>query len=244
MDTNTSKLKWSYTPKYSIRNNSIAIGNGNVYFIDAPLDLRDRPDYSKKQRRTNNSDSISKTQRTLVALNMSDGEVVWTSSEDIYGTMLALSQKYDILLMAYQDTRFKLVSEVGGRMSALRASNGKRLWDIEARYDSRPILNDSIIYAQPGAWDLLTGLKKEFNFERSYGCGIIAGARNLLAFRSATIGYRDLLSEKGTENYGGIRPGCWINTIPAGGLLLVPDATARCVCSYLIKANIALQPMQ
>ena len=146
--------------------------------------------------------------------------------------------------MAYQDTRFKLVSEVGGRMSAFRASNGKRLWDIEASYASRPILNDSTIYAQPGAWDLHTGLQKDFNFERSYGCGIIAGAKNLLAFRSATIGYRDLLSGKGTENYGGIRPGCWINTIPAGGLLLVPDATARCICSYLIKANIALQPMQ
>ncbi|MBW7992518.1 MAG: PQQ-binding-like beta-propeller repeat protein [Planctomycetes bacterium] len=243
MDTKTGKLKWSYTPQKSIRNNSIAVGNGNVYFIDAPLALRDRPDYKSKQQRTQNSESVSKIERTLVALNMNDGEVVWTSSEDIYGTMLALSQKYDILLMAYQDTRFKLVSEVGGRMSAFRGSNGNRLWDIQARYGSRPIINDATIYAQPGAWDLYTGLKKDFNFSRSYGCGIIAGATNLLAFRSATLGYRDLLSGKGTENYGGIRPGCWINTIPAGGLLLVPEATNRCVCSYLIKATIALQPM-
>ena len=247
MDTKTGKLKWSYTPKYSIRNNSIAVGNGNVYFIDAPLDLRDRPDYPNKQQRvqkTQNLDGISKTKRTLVALDMNDGELVWTSSGDIYGTMLAVSQKHNILLTAYQDTRFKLVSEVGGRMSAFRASNGNRLWDIEARYASRPILNDSTIYAQPGAWDLHTGRKKVFHFERSYGCGIIAGSKNLLAFRSATIGYRDLLTGNGTENYGGIRPGCWINTIPAAGLLLVPDATNRCICSYLIKATIALQPMQ
>jgi outer membrane protein assembly factor BamB len=247
MDAKTGKLKWSYTPKYSIRNNSIALGNDKIYLIDAPLDFRDRPDYSNKQQRTQNtqnSDNISKTEGTLVALNMNDGEVVWKSSEDIYGTMLAISQKHDILLMAYQDTRFKLVSEVGGRMSAFRGSNGNRLWDIEASYASRPILNDSTIYAQPGAWDLHTGRKKEFHFERSYGCGIIASSKNLLAFRSATIGYRDLLTDKGTENYGGIRPGCWINTIPAGGLLLVPDATSRCVCSYLIKATIALQPMQ
>jgi len=240
MDAKTGKPRWSYTPQYSIRNNSIA-------FIDAPLDLRDRPDYPNKQQRTRkmeNSDSISKMERTLVALNMNDGEVVWTSSEDIYGTMLALSQKHDVLLMAYQDTRFKLVSEAGGRMTAFRASNGQRLWDIEARYASRPIINDTTIYAQPGAWDLLTGLKKDFHFERSYGCGIIAGSTNLLTFRSATLGYRDLLTDKGTENYGGIRPGCWINTIPAGGLLLVPDATSRCICSYLIKATIALQPMQ
>ena len=115
---------------------------------------------------------------------------------------------------------------------------------MQARYAARPILNDSTIYAQPGAWDLITGRKKEFHFERSYGCGIIAGSRNLLAFRSATLGYRDLLSDEGTVNYGGIRPGCWINTIPAAGLLLAPETTNRCVCSYLIKATIALQPMQ
>jgi hypothetical protein len=91
---------------------------------------------------------------------------------------------------------------------------------------------------------LLTGQKKDFHFERSYGCGILAGSPHLLVFRSATLGYRDLRSESETENYGGIRPGCWINAIPAGGLLLLPEASNRCVCSYLIKATIALEPVQ
>ena len=31
--------------------------------------------------------------------------------------------------------------------------------------------------------------------------------------------------------------------IPAGGLLLMPEASNRCVCSYLIKATVALQPV-
>ena len=44
------------------------------------------------------------------------------------------------------------------------------------------------------------------------------------------------------QNFGGIRPGCWINVVPAGGLVLMPDATDLCTCSYLIKASIALQP--
>ena len=158
--------------------------------------------------------------------------------------MLAVSEKHNVLLMAYQDTRFKLISEVGERMAAFRASTGDKLWDVEARYSSRPVLNDTTIYVQPGAWDLMTGEKKDFHFERSYGCGTIAGSKHLLAFRSATLGYRDLSSEKGTVNYGGIRPGCWINTLPAGGLLLMREASNRCVCSYLIKATIALQPMQ
>ena len=247
MDATTGKLEWTYTPQHSIRNNTIAVGDDSIYLIDRPLALCDRLQILDKAKESNEKKKIenySQPMGTLIALNVDNGDVRWKSSDNIYGTLLALSEKYDILLMAYQDTRFKLVSEVGGRMAAFKASTGERLWDVEARYGSRPILNDSTIYAQPGAWDLKTGKKKEFRFERSYGCGTVAGSKHLLAFRSATLGYRDLHSGQETVNYGGIRPGCWINTIPASGLLLVPEASNRCVCSYLIKATIALQPMQ
>jgi len=64
----------------------------------------------------------------------------------------------------------------------------------------------------------------------------------MLLFRSATLGYRDLLGDRPTANVGGIRPGCWINVIPTGGLVLMPDATTGCKCSYLNAATIALQP--
>ncbi len=63
-----------------------------------------------------------------------------------------------------------------------------------------------------------------------------------MLFRSATLGYYDLEQQKGTISYGGIRPGCWINAIPAGGVVLVPDASALCKCSYLNQAWIALAP--
>jgi hypothetical protein len=65
-----------------------------------------------------------------------------------------------------------------------------------------------------------------------------------MVFRSATLGYIDLSAGGATENYGGIRPGCWINALPAGGLVLMPDAVDRCRCSYLIKASIALAPQK
>ena len=42
--------------------------------------------------------------------------------------------------------------------------------------------------------------------------------------------------------YGGVRLGCWINAVPAGGMVLVPDATTGCKCSYLNQAWFALQP--
>ena len=130
-------------------------------------------------------------------------------------------------------------------MTAFRASDGTRLWDAKSDprgKGSRPIINDDVIYNEPGAWNLLTGERLDFDLQRSYGCGILSSCPNLMLYRSATVGYYDLARGGETENYGGIRPGCWINAIPAGGLVLMPDATDRCVCSYLIKASVALQP--
>ena len=126
-------------------------------------------------------------------------------------------------------------------MAAFDAKSGRRLWDIKANYQSRPMINDRTIYAQGGAWDLLTAETRPFAFSRSYGCGILAGSRNMMLFRSATLGYFDLASQQETENYGGVRPGCWVNAVPAGGVVLVPDASAGCQCSYLNKAWFALE---
>jgi len=234
MDAATGEVKWDYRARGSIRHNAIAVGSGRVYLIDRPAaekDLLQRPKPSDEHQ-----------PGVLIALDAETGGRQWRATEDIYGTVLSLSKEHDVLLMSYLHTRFRLPSETGGRLTAFRASDGERLWDVKADYGSRPILNGRTIYAQPGAWDLLTGREKEFRFRRSYGCGTLAGSKNLLTFRSATLGYRDLLHDHGTENYGGIRPGCWINAIPAGGLVLMPDASDRCTCSYLIKASIALQP--
>lgn len=239
LDAETGKLKWTYKPEHSIRNNAIAIGGGYVYLIDRPLAMVDQLERQVAKRR--GQDIPEHPTGTLIKLDANNGNVVWKCSQDIYGTMLALSKKYNVLLMSYQKTSFRLNSEIGGAMAAFRTSDGKRLWDIEADYASRPILNDRTIYVQPGAWNLLTGQRKDFSFSRSYGCGTIAGSKNLMVFRSATLGYADLLHYQETENYGGIRPGCWINVLPVGGLVLMPDATDLCTCNYLIKSSIALQ---
>ncbi len=248
MDAMSRKFKWSYVAEESIRHNAIAIGGGRVYLIDRALAV-------EVERGKKPAESHPHPTGELLALDAETGTVVWRESEDIYGTMLALSEPHDALLMSYQATRFRLSSELGGRFTVFRASNGHRLWDREIDYRSRPVINDRTVYAEPGAYDLLTGdplrrlsstadNQEPWQFTRSYGCGIISGSRNLLLFRSATLGYVDLLRNAGTENFGGIRPGCWINALPVGGLVLLPDTTNVCTCSYLNKASIALQPME
>jgi outer membrane protein assembly factor BamB len=242
MDAATGKLKWRHAAKHSIRHNTIAAAGARVYLIDRAKAAEVR---SRGQKPKPHAPGV------LRALDVTTGRTVWENS-GAYGTMLMVAETHDVLLMCYQSTRFRLPSETGGRMTVLRASTGKTLWDIKAKYASRPLINGQTIYAQPGAWDLLTGKPRTtdskasvpWTFQRSYGCGIISAAENMLLFRSATLGYRDLLADRPTANFGGVRPGCWINVIPAGGLVLMPDATTGCKCSYLNTATVALEPVR
>jgi outer membrane protein assembly factor BamB len=233
LDPETGELQWRYDAQDSIRHNAIAVGSGAVYLIDRPLALFDR---TKNQKPDSHPTGI------LLALDLASGDPLWENTDQIDGTLLALSPEHDALLMGYQPTRFALESELGNRIAVFDAHEGTLRWDGQQKYASRPVINDRTIYAQGGAWDLLTGESRPFNFSRSYGCGILAGSRNMMVFRSATLGYFDLTVGEKTENFGGVRPGCWINAIPAGGLVLVPDASAGCVCSYLNQSWFALQP--
>ncbi len=242
LDVETGDEIWSYTPEHSLRHNAVAVGGGKVFLIDRPLVIEDTPGYV-------GDPPVEQTTGTLLCLDSGTGNVLWQRKDDsgtFYGTTLALSTQHDVLVVGYQYSQrsYQLPSELGDRLAGFRASDGTPLWSAGDRYISRPLINGLTVYTQPYARDLVTG-ERDNGFlldDRSPGgCGNVSGSANLLLYRSGTLGYTDLVRRVGTENYGGIRPGCWINAISAGGLVLMPDATDRCTCSYLIKASIALQ---
>ena len=246
MDADTGVLKWQYSPTDSVRNNAIAVAGKRVYLIDRPLPLADRiidPKPNGKHRSPLQADA--QPGGTLVAMDAGTGSILWKSDDRIFGTQLAVSEGHGVLLMYYQGVKhgfFKLPSEIGGRMAAFDINTGLRLWDKKATYRTRPLINNDIIYAEGGALQLKTGEPVPWNFSRSYGCGQIAGSVHLMVYRSATLGYHDLMRNVGTENFGGIRPGCWFNAVPAGGMVLVPDGSSKCACSYQMRSWLALQP--
>ena len=53
----------------------------------------------------------------LFAVDAKTGKILWQREDRIFGTLLALSQPHDVLLMSYQPSAFKLDSE-GGRERA------------------------------------------------------------------------------------------------------------------------------
>jgi outer membrane protein assembly factor BamB len=235
VDAKTGNPLWSYQANDSLRHNAIALADGKVFVIDRPLALFDR---EKRPKAKAHAAGI------LLALDAKTGRVLWKQDKEIAGTTLAVGKKHNVLLMAYQPSYFQLDSERGGRLTAFNTETGQRLWSAAASYKSRLLIIDRTVYAEGGAWDLLTGEPVAFKFRRYYGCGVLSSGAHMLLFRSGTLGYYDLSGKRETENYGGIRPGCWINTIAADGLVLAPDATAGCTCSYLTRAWFALQPMR
>jgi len=214
MDATSGELLWKRKPQHSIRNNTIAIAGDKLYFIDRPIVSADRIENPKRNGRPEKKLPAGEIpDGALFALNAASGKEIWNSHDKIWGTQLSVSEPHNILLMNYSAVRhgaFALPSETGGRLAAFNTNTGKRIWDMEAKYKSRPIINDNVLYAQDGTWDLKTGKPLPFKLQRSYGCGQIASGSNMMLFRSATLGYVDISSsEPQTKNFGGIRLG-WI----------------------------------
>ncbi|MCC6507594.1 MAG: hypothetical protein IT423_00695 [Pirellulaceae bacterium] len=64
----------------------------------------------------------------------------------------------------------------------------------------------------------------------------------MMFFRSGFIGYYDLYKDSGTQHFAGQRLGCWVNAIPGNGLVMIPEASAGCVCQFSIASTVVLEP--
>ncbi len=86
----------------------------------------------------------------------------------------------------------------------------------------------------------ITSASTSWNFSRNHGCNTAVGSEHLLAFRSGAAGYYDFKNKGGTGNFGGFRSSCTSNLIPANGVLVAPDYTRTCTCSYQNQTSLAL----
>jgi hypothetical protein len=128
-------------------------------------------------------------------------------------------------------------------------TKGDKVWAKDANYRHRPVVIDNEIIAEPWSYDLYTGKQKTrthpitgeesaWMFARpGHHCGAISATPNMMFFRSKFTAFYDRDSDSGTEHFAGHRLGCWINTIPANGLVMIPEASAGCVCLFLHRQH-------
>ena len=206
--------------------------------------------------------------RMAIALETRTGEKQWGTPVDVTdcsdigigGGKLTVMYKNDKLLLCGANANGHYWKQfIAGdfsrrRLVALSAANGYKLWAKDANYRHRPIIVGDEIVAEPWRFELdsgeqilrrhpLTGAKEPWSMIRpGHHCGMISAAAGMLLFRSGYTGFYDLATDSGTQHFAGHRLGCWINAIPAGGLVLIPEASAGCVCLFSIASTVALEP--
>ena len=254
-DARTGEQLWTFLPEKSIRNNSLAIGDGIVYLIDREVALMDRFLRTEIRRLATTGKLPQHKTGQLLAFDARSGQPVWQSDDDVFGTLLAVDSAQDVLVMSYYHVGFSRPSEAESRLRVYRASTGEVMWQT-SWHGMRPIIGPGVLYSFPVAYDLKTGKMKRVEKAlpdaavgetwkitgKGQGCGTVAASKHLLLIRSATLGYYDLnYDRKWLENYGGFRAGCFINYLPVMGIVLVPDDTLACRCSYQNQATVALK---
>ncbi|MBN2473833.1 MAG: PQQ-binding-like beta-propeller repeat protein [Pirellulales bacterium] len=212
--------------------------------------------------------------RLVVALDATTGEPVWQQPVDLThcgGWHAALKQDSAILAMMYHDgvlvffgvyldghywNQFFAGEFDSRRVTALAGEDGEFLWSRQVGFRVRPMILGDTLYAEPWAFNLhtgepikrvhpVTGEEDLWQFSRpGHHCGLPVASPNCLFFRSYTLGYYDLQGDYGTMHFGAQRPGCWINFLPAAGLLLMPEASTGCMCAFPNMCSIVFEPAE
>ncbi|MBT3379794.1 MAG: PQQ-binding-like beta-propeller repeat protein [Lentisphaerae bacterium] len=222
---------WTYAPGFRVNSLAIAQGDERLFLISGAVASAGKP-----ARRGEKPPTIRK--QTLKAIDTNTGTELWSTAFEVKPSKSTLHYAKGVV--------------VAGADAAFDAATGKKLWQSPHALKVTPIIHGNWIISQPFAYDLrtgelrrstdpVTGVSHPWTFPRSYGCGTIAGCESMLLFRSATAGFFDFI-EEGTTNFGAVRPNCSSSMIAAGGLVIMPEASSGCTCSYNFQTSLALAP--
>ncbi|MAV38258.1 MAG: hypothetical protein CMJ59_22695, partial [Planctomycetaceae bacterium] len=208
--------------------------------------------------------------RRAVCLDRKSGEQVWSQPIDVTNVSGISAGGGNICLMYHDNLVVICGANANGhywnqflsgkfsqrRILVLNAADGKKRWSKDANYMNRPVIVEDQIIAEPWSFQIATGKERTrvhpitgeespWQFSRpGHHCGIITATPNMMLFRSGFIGYYDLYSDSGTRHFAGQRLGCWVNAIPGNGLVVIPEASAGCVCLFSITSTVVLEPRE
>jgi SAM-dependent methyltransferase len=218
-----------------IINSTITIGGGRLYFVES----------RNSRARQHPSGRIGIPQlwadQYIVALDPNTGAKLWEKAIDTAdGTV--------VFYMLYYSGGLYLASS-GARYDiyAYNSANGDSLWSRNHPWTNgdhsghmqHPVVAGSAIYLEPNGYNLHTGDLVTTKMGRHEGCATYAGTDGAFIYRGAgrNIAMWDVDSEEVTT-WSGLRPSCWLSTIPGGGMVLAPEGGGGCSCNGWINTSI------
>jgi len=189
----------------------------------------------------------------VVCLDGTDGRLLWEQP-------LRWEEARDILGLAVAGDRILLSAarSVGEqaeyRLRCWSAAEGRPLWESRGRNPvkdlyhgqqvKRPVVLGDRVSFESDLFELGTGRRwtppgagPDWILSRpGHACGGMTGGRDGLLFRAdnPTL-FR--LSDGAFTRLSPTRPGCWLNILPAECGVLIPEASASCICEYPIQTS-------
>ena len=104
----------------------------------------------------------------------------------------------------------------------------------------------SVVYLRPVAFDLDSGEKLPFTLDQAGGgCGGLSASASYLFGRGGNPQMYPIDAGGGNKPLTTVtRSGCWINIIPAGRMVPVPQGSSGCSCPYAVQTSIGFAPRQ
>jgi outer membrane protein assembly factor BamB len=251
MNKISGKTLWKYADGIII-NTTITVADGHMYFIEthSPKALADKVGRMPVKTLFNGGDQY------LVSLDMQTGQTVYKKKIDVsnFEEPVYLNCAKETVLLSGS----KLIGDsIRYYYKAFDARSGQIRWDVShdsglatdgghGEYNRHPTIIEDIVYAWPYAYNLNTGKKiDEWKFDRrGHGCGGVSASAQCMFWRGGNPWMYDLGANGGPARLNTItRPGCWINIIPAGGLVLIPEASSGCTCGFPLQTSMAYIPV-
>ncbi|MEE2780888.1 MAG: PQQ-binding-like beta-propeller repeat protein [Planctomycetota bacterium] len=229
---------WIYRDGLII-NSTITSTREKIYFVES----RDDDLLADDARRIESPDLWKN--RFLVALDTNSGEKLWEQP-------LETDAGESVFYLAHQRGKLVIVASGSGKYHVTVYGDQDGQLDWEDRFDwpggkhdhgkamSRPAMINGNLFVRPRVYDLASG-RTLAKVMPGGGCGTYACAGNFLIFRSGSITLWDHRYEIPSQ-WSRLRPGCWLSAIPAGGMLLAPEAGGGCSCGNWMETSIGFMP--
>ncbi|GEM_PF-1727296 len=248
----SQQIKWKYKNGI-IFNPAIVQSDDAIYFLESRNpNLMNKPD-----GRFGIKDLLADGYGFLVALDLKTGKKCWQQKVDLpFTNIVFLNYSHNVVVASGS---YNMDKHVKYQVSGYDAKDGSLKWQHDASLKGikingahgeqwqHPFILNGAVILQAHVIDLATGKIKRgvrAMARNGGGCGTMSCSANFTFQRYRYPTQKNLktgvLSKLTTE----IKPGCWINMIPAGGMVLIPEASSGCTCAYAIQASMALAPKE
>ncbi|MBN1348711.1 PQQ-binding-like beta-propeller repeat protein, partial [candidate division KSB1 bacterium] len=259
-DWRNKELLWTYRNGV-VFNNTITVGDGFIYFIES-RNARAVSDEDGRLR----VDTFCDGETYLVKLDQRSGTKIWEKPFSFpFEQIMYLAFAQQTLLVTGS---FNRGDHVHYALYAFDAESGEQSWTNtfrggDTRWNNEqdkktingshgeqwqhPVIMGDHVILPPYDFDLHTGKQGRYVIYRGgHGCGGLSACERYLFARGGNPRLYPLHDgrESGTPLTRVNRPGCWINTIPVGGLILLPESSSGCTCDYPIQTSFAFVPKQ